>query len=100
VQAAGRAGCGWVAWSADCNGPVDRYGVAEQVEYRAVLVDRRGKLLVALGGLWPGDADPHPDRRETGPDAVVEPEEAADVEIPLHRDGELVEMPRCSAQKR
>jgi hypothetical protein len=47
--------------SADRDGAVNRYRVAEQVENRAVLVDRRGKLLVALGGLRPGDADLYPD---------------------------------------
>jgi hypothetical protein len=45
----------------DRDGAVDRHGVTEQVQYRAVIVYRRGKLLPAPGGLRPGDADLDPD---------------------------------------
>jgi hypothetical protein len=56
-----------------------------------MLIHRRGELLVALGGLRPGDADLDPDSREPGPDAVVEAEESADVEITVNGDNERVE---------
>src|SRR6516165_2857364 len=42
---------GWVTWSANRDGAVDRHGVAEQIKNRAMLIDGRGKLLVAPGRL-------------------------------------------------
>ena len=58
----GRAGMQTrLSWSADRDGAVDRHRVTEQVKHRAVLVHRRGQLLVALRGFRPGDANLHPD---------------------------------------
>src|SRR5215831_16204981 len=51
----------WVTWSANRDGAIDRHGVAEQVQNRAVLIDCCRKLLVALGRLRPGDAYLDPD---------------------------------------
>ena len=47
------AGCSWVAWSVGCEGAVDRQGIAEQVQCRAVLAYRRGELLLTLGVSGP-----------------------------------------------
>src|SRR6516165_4428088 len=55
------ARAGWVTWSANRDGAIDRHGVAEQVKNRAMLIDGRRKLLVALGRLRPGDAYLDPD---------------------------------------
>ena len=52
---------GRVTWSANRDGAIDRHGVAEQVKNRAMLIHCRGKLLVALGRLRPGDAYLDPD---------------------------------------
>ena len=51
----------WGTWSANRDGAIDRHGVAEQVKNRAMLIDGRRKLLVALGRLRPGDAYLDPD---------------------------------------
>jgi len=59
--AAGFAWGSWVTWSANRDGAIDRHGVAEQVKNRAMLIHCRGKLLVALGRLRPGDAYLDPD---------------------------------------
>ena len=87
----GSHGAGWVTWSANRDGAIDRHGVAEQVKNRAMLIHGRGKLLVALGRLRPGDADLDPDSGKTGPHAVVEPEKPADVEVSLDPHGEVAE---------
>src|SRR6516164_1348473 len=52
---------GWVTWSANRDGAIDRHRVAEQVQNRAMLIDGCRKLLVALGRLRPGDDYLNPD---------------------------------------
>ena len=58
---AGSRRASWVTWSANRDGAIDRHRVAEQVKNRAMLIDCRGKLPVALGRLRPGDDYLNPD---------------------------------------
>ena len=58
---AGSRRAGWVTWSANRDGAIDRHGVAEQVKNGAMLIDCCRKLLVALGRLRPGDDYLNPD---------------------------------------
>jgi hypothetical protein len=59
------AQAGRLAGRGDCAG--HRHRVLEQVKDRAVLVDRRRQLLVALRAFRPAHRDLDPDRRETRP---------------------------------
>ena len=71
---------------------LDRGRVGEQVEHRAVRVDGVGQLAVARGRLRPERRDVEPDAGEARSHAVVEPEEAVQVEVALGGDLEPVEL--------
>src|SRR5262245_25961673 len=46
--AGGSGRAGWVTWSANRDGAIDRHRIAEQVQNRAMLIDGCRKLLIAL----------------------------------------------------
>src|SRR4051794_6658367 len=70
---------------------LDRRRVAEEVEHRAVRIDRVGQLAVALGRLRPDRGDVELDAVEARAGVLVEAEEAVQVEVPLDGDLDAVE---------
>ena len=66
-------------------------GLANRSRTGQVLIDRGGQLLVALRAFRPGHSDLEPDGGKSGPHAVIEAEEPADIEVALYPHAERVE---------
>jgi hypothetical protein len=77
-------------WSADGDGAVDRHGLRNR-STTGQCSSTAAASCWWRSGFRAGDADLHADSREPGPHAVVEAEEAADVEVAVNGDGQRVE---------